>query len=270
MKLWGTKTKQMIFRMNATSLPRPPKSPSLSFYFGPEGFMKMNSSGGQTVALLVACALQCRVHTYSLGCHQRDSAPRREGANPSSRMKKHSVSAASSRSAYTRGRFPLLSHGFWWLVAFSNHLWHKSYAKDSIHPFWAVFSPRTFFVPAVSLLASSPSPSPSQLQEQPPNGIFYFHFWWKQIKSNQQKHIWTLSLKDYKKNTPKSVGDPVFKSRLGWFPSEILQGLFYIWKHRLTYFKRDSCWRHRSVLGNVGPLHRCSSRHILEQGKRKL
>lgn len=35
-----------------------------------------------------------------------------------------------------------------------------------------------------------------------------------------------------------------------------------------SYFDRDSGWRHRSVLGNVGPLHRrrsgCSS-HVLKQ-----
>lgn len=111
-----------------------PTSPSFPFLvlFCPEGFMKMNNSGGQTVALLLACALQCRVHTYSLVCHWQDSAPTREGANPSSRMKQHSVSAASSRSAYTRGRFPLLSYDFSWLLAFSNHLWHKSYTKDSL------------------------------------------------------------------------------------------------------------------------------------------
>lgn len=34
-----------------------------------------------------------------------------------------------------------------------------------------------------------------------------------------------------------------------------------------SYFDRDGCWRHRSVLGNVGPLHRrrgsCSS-HVLK------
>lgn len=34
-----------------------------------------------------------------------------------------------------------------------------------------------------------------------------------------------------------------------------------------SYFDRDGCWRHRSVLGNVGPLHRCCggcSSHVLE------
>ena len=34
-----------------------------------------------------------------------------------------------------------------------------------------------------------------------------------------------------------------------------------------SYFDRDGCWRHRSVLGNVGPLHRCRSccsRHVLK------
>lgn len=31
-----------------------------------------------------------------------------------------------------------------------------------------------------------------------------------------------------------------------------------------TYFNLNSCWRHRSILGNVGPLHRCSSSHVLE------
>lgn len=35
-----------------------------------------------------------------------------------------------------------------------------------------------------------------------------------------------------------------------------------------SYFDGDGCWRHRSVLGNVGPLHRrrgsCSS-HVLKQ-----
>ena len=40
---------------------------------------------------------------------------------------------------------------------------------------------------------------------------------------------------------------------------------------RGSYFDRDGCWRHRSVLGNVGPLHRrrgsCSS-HVLKHTQR--
>lgn len=38
-----------------------------------------------------------------------------------------------------------------------------------------------------------------------------------------------------------------------------------------SYFDRDGCWRHRSVLGNVGPLHRrsgsCSSHVLKHKGK---
>lgn len=53
-------------------------------------------------------------------------SPKEGGSKSFTEDKKHSVSAASSRSVYTRGRFPLLSHNFWWLVAFSNHYRHKS------------------------------------------------------------------------------------------------------------------------------------------------
>lgn len=40
-------------------------------------------------------------------------------------------------------------------------------------------------------------------------------------------------------------------------------------RQRQTYFNRNSCRRHRRVLGNVGPLHRSSSSHILEGIKEK-
>lgn len=51
------------------------------------------------------------------------------------------------------------------------------------------------------------------------------------------------------------------KSKNTFYPLSIRQ--------RQTYFNRNSCRRHRRVLGHVGPLHRSSSSHILEGIKEK-
>lgn len=42
-------------------------------------------------------------------------SPKEGGSESFLKDEKHSVSAASSTSVYTRGRFPLLNHFFWWL-----------------------------------------------------------------------------------------------------------------------------------------------------------